>query len=388
MRFASTSTLAVGLLASAAFGGCVTAIGITGDTGGAGIGGGTGSAQGSGGAGAMCVPAAAEGVLRTCTACHSSPPAKGVPSALVSLADLQKPSPKGGTNADRSVIRMKDANSPMPPDGLLPAAQVAAFEAWVKNGMPLEACPSNTSGSGANGTTGSGAGNGASNGAGNGSGAGNGASTSVTTSGGATTTGSGGGGPPTTCAQANDVVGCCDTSGTLYYCNGTTMTSQSCTGGSVCGWNATAGYYDCVASAGSDPSGTYPKACGGGGTTSTTSATTSSTSGGGGGITWTQLYNGVFGPTGTSACTGSSCHTNTKSGFKCGTSKTTCYNGFVSSGYITPGANASSSPLIDPAQSCLCGSLGGNMPAGSAPCITNTQLTQLKSWLASGAPNN
>ncbi|MFO0658722.1 MAG: hypothetical protein U0165_02655 [Polyangiaceae bacterium] len=35
-----------------------------------------------------------------------------------------------------------------------------------------------------------------------------------------------------------------------------------------------------------------------------------------GGVTWTQLYNEVFGPTGTSHCTGSSCHTNTKGGFE------------------------------------------------------------------------
>jgi hypothetical protein len=96
----------------------------------------------------------------------------------------------------------------------------------------------------------------------------------------------------------------------------------------------------------------------------------------------------MFGPSGSSSCTGSSCHTSSRGGFACGSSKTTCYNGFVNSGYVTPGTNASSSPLVDPAQSPLCGSLGGNMPPGSGSCISSSQLTSIKSWLAAGAPNN
>jgi hypothetical protein len=37
---------------------------------------------------------------------------------------------------------MLDAAAPMPPGGLLSAAEVAPFEAWVNAGMPAEACAS------------------------------------------------------------------------------------------------------------------------------------------------------------------------------------------------------------------------------------------------------
>ena len=76
-------------------------------------------------------------------------------------------------------------------------------------------------------------------------------------------TDSGGGSQiPTTCAQAYQAFGCC-VGNTLYYCSGgSTPTSKTCTGTKVCGWNATDGYYDCVASpGGADPGGTHPIAC-------------------------------------------------------------------------------------------------------------------------------
>jgi hypothetical protein len=59
----------------------------------------------------------------------------------------------------------------------------------------------------------------------------------------------------------------------------------------------------------------------------------------------------------------------------------------VNSGLVTPGASASSSALVDPSQSPLCGSLGGNMPKGGN-CITSTQLSEIQCWLAAGAPDN
>jgi hypothetical protein len=200
--------------------------------------------------------------------------------------------------------------------------------------------------------------------------------------------GSGGGGVPTTCTQADGQVGCCDPSGVLYYCTAANaLTKQTCTGGTVCGWSSK-GYYDCVAApAGADPSGTSPMACGGGGSSGGVDAGTSKDAGSAGGVTWTTIYNTVFGPSGTSTCAGSSCHTGSRSGFACGSTKTTCYNGFVSAGYITPGASASSSALVDPNQSPLCGTLGGNMPIGHS-CVTAAQITTIKSWLAAGAPNN
>ena len=105
-------------------------------------------------------------------------------------------------------------------------------------------------------------------------------------------------------------------------------------------------------------------------------------------MTWTDLYTTVFGPTGTSSCnkTGG-CHITTQSGFKCGTTKTSCYNGLVAVGMINPGPHASASKLVDPNQSPLCGSLGGGMPKFGT-CINAAELADLKSWLASGAADD
>jgi hypothetical protein len=65
---------------------------------------------------------------------------------------------------------------------------------------------------------------------------------------------------PTTCNGADNAIGCC-ASGVLYYCV-STLTSKMCTGNKVCGWNDTAGYYDCVAApGGADPTGTFPIGC-------------------------------------------------------------------------------------------------------------------------------
>jgi len=68
---------------------------------------------------------------------------------------------------------------------------------------------------------------------------------------------------PTTCAQANTTYGCCVGS-EVYYCSSgsSSVTKKACSGGEVCGWEASKGYYYCVASpGGADPSGTYPMAC-------------------------------------------------------------------------------------------------------------------------------
>jgi hypothetical protein len=171
----------------------------------------------------------------------------------------------------------------------------------------------------------------------------------------------------------------------LHYCaaNHNTPSTQACPAGTACGWSATEGYYDCVTgTAGPDPSGRYPIACVSSGPSSTTST------GAGGDVTWTDLYNNIFGPTGSASCvSGGGCHTLSQSGFKCGTSASACYTGIVNSGYVIPGTSASTSTLVDPSKSPLCGSLGGNMPKGGA-CVTTSEITQIKSWLAAGAQNN
>jgi hypothetical protein len=65
---------------------------------------------------------------------------------------------------------------------------------------------------------------------------------------------------PTTCAEAQEKVGCC-VGTVLYYCK-SGLQSKACTGSDVCGWDESAGYYDCVNSpGGADPNGTYPLEC-------------------------------------------------------------------------------------------------------------------------------
>jgi hypothetical protein len=68
---------------------------------------------------------------------------------------------------------------------------------------------------------------------------------------------------PTTCTQADGEIGCCGPDGQNYYCgDGVTVTPVMCAAGTVCGWSATEGYYDCVPPPStSDPSDTYAIAC-------------------------------------------------------------------------------------------------------------------------------
>lgn len=189
------------------------------------------------------------------------------------------------------------------------------------------------------------------------------------------------GGGPVTCGDVNDAKGCCDTDGVLHYCNSKmNIVNRTCPAGQVCGWSTTGNYYECVAPpATSDPSGQVPMACGGG---------SSSTTGGGVVVTWTQIYGTIFGPQGTSSCSrNGGCHTIVKDGFKCGTTKGTCYAGFVSSGMVTPGAAAPSSDLGTTVLSPLCGSLGGSMPK-DGKCVTAAQVEQIKAWLSNGGQND
>ncbi|MEZ4222915.1 MAG: hypothetical protein R3B13_18375 [Polyangiaceae bacterium] len=85
----------------------------------------------------------------SCTPCHSDPPLSKVPMALISYADLTAPSTThpGMTVAEVSLARMQDAKDPMPPTGVLPAADIAAFQSWIAAGMPPGDCGPNGSGS-------------------------------------------------------------------------------------------------------------------------------------------------------------------------------------------------------------------------------------------------
>lgn len=142
--------------------GCGQNVGVETDAGGAGgeAGGGAsgmggGSAGGSTGGGTSTfdggvtgLPCDVANLLRTrCVSCHSNPPIAGANMPLTSYAEVVAASPLGGTYATRSVARMKDPlGAPMPPSGVPPANEVAAFEAWVNSGATMGACTSTDAG--------------------------------------------------------------------------------------------------------------------------------------------------------------------------------------------------------------------------------------------------
>lgn len=120
---------------------------------GVGVGVSTGAGAGGGGgpdSGTMPPPATDKGIpcevslllVKYCRACHSTPPIAGTSTSLMTYEDLLAPMPgdPSTTIAAASLARMKDTAAPMPPGFLLPAAELAPFEAWVSAGMPAEEC--------------------------------------------------------------------------------------------------------------------------------------------------------------------------------------------------------------------------------------------------------
>lgn len=80
-------------------------------------------------------------VIRTrCASCHRTPPAGNATMPLTTWAELTAASPSGASYAARSLLRMKDTTSPMPPGAPLPASEIAAFEAWVNGGAKMGTC--------------------------------------------------------------------------------------------------------------------------------------------------------------------------------------------------------------------------------------------------------
>lgn len=110
----------------------------------------TGTSTGTGGGGGS-VPVVSDAglpcavsflLVQYCRGCHSNPPIAGAHVPLMTYDDLVAPLPMNPstTVAAESLARMKDAAKPMPPGNLLPAADVAPFEAWVSAGTPAETC--------------------------------------------------------------------------------------------------------------------------------------------------------------------------------------------------------------------------------------------------------
>ncbi|MGZ3445860.1 MAG: hypothetical protein ACXWLG_10375, partial [Myxococcaceae bacterium] len=105
-----------------------------------------GSGTGDGGV-AGDLPCDVAAVLSThCTSCHGAPPSGGAPMSLDSLATLTAPAAgfPGQTEAQRSLVRMQDTASPMPPGAgvTVSATEIASFSAWVNAGTPAGSCGS------------------------------------------------------------------------------------------------------------------------------------------------------------------------------------------------------------------------------------------------------
>jgi len=124
---------------------------------------------------------------------------------------------------------------------------------------------------------------------------------------------------------------------------------------------------------------------GGGSTNDDGGGTSGMDSGSSGGApTWTLIYTTYFGAGTPGHCGNSGCHLSTLKGFKCGSDKTTCYNGLANAGYISA-ATPTMSPIADPQQSVLTW-FGGNMPpGGGASAAAKKDIT---AWVADGAKNN
>lgn len=128
--------------------GCMGQLGIDGQGGGSGTTGGgngssTGGGSGSGLPGDAGLPCEVANLLASqCTSCHGAPLAGSAPMSLRSRADLLVTSTRDPAMnyAQRSLARMRDTASPMPPGNPPPTAEVDAFAAWIAGGMLEGSC--------------------------------------------------------------------------------------------------------------------------------------------------------------------------------------------------------------------------------------------------------
>jgi hypothetical protein len=103
--------------------------------------------------------------------------------------------------------------------------------------------------------------------------------------------------------------------------------------------------------------------------------------------TWTALYDKYFGPGTVGHCGNSGCHKTTRSGFACGTTKTSCYSGMVRKGLVDP-ANPTRSILGDKNTTPLAWfGTGGPMPKDKA--VKNSAAAKaVRAWVLAGAPSD
>ncbi|MSP26142.1 MAG: hypothetical protein EXR75_13495, partial [Myxococcales bacterium] len=101
-----------------------------------------GTTSGTGGGATTDLPCAIHELLADrCVSCHSSPAKYGAPMPLVTRADLAAPVFGGqGNVAELSLERMQAAKPmPPPPNERATDAEIAAFSAWIDDGMPAGA---------------------------------------------------------------------------------------------------------------------------------------------------------------------------------------------------------------------------------------------------------
>ncbi len=142
------SFLLAGCVAGVAAGGCADGmLGDTPDQGTNGENAGSNAGPGSTTNGAPVgdgVPCDVAQVLATnCTSCHSgAKPTAGLD--LTTYASLTAPSNavSSQTNIERSAIRMRDAQAPMPPTGAIADADIQIIEKWIADGTPQGTCGS------------------------------------------------------------------------------------------------------------------------------------------------------------------------------------------------------------------------------------------------------
>lgn len=103
---------------------------------------GGGASQGGAADGVPCD--VAKVLAAQCLSCHGQALAGGAPIRLVTFAELTAVSASHApaTQIERSLARMQDAQSPMPPGqpGAVSAADLAVLQAWVDSGTPKGSC--------------------------------------------------------------------------------------------------------------------------------------------------------------------------------------------------------------------------------------------------------
>ena len=102
--------------------------------------------------------------------------------------------------------------------------------------------------------------------------------------------------------------------------------------------------------------------------------------------TWTTIYADYFGAGSLGGCGSSSCHESTQSGFKCGTTKSTCYTGLVNAGFIDT-KNPSESTFISKTDSpVMWFNSNASMPIGGG--ASAKAKADIGAWVAAGALEN